>query len=135
MRGPGRCPPQWKRSHNEPIGHPIDGGADGDRRRAQIAAELVAQHQPTRARLIDKGLIYSPSYGLNEFMVPQFDAVHPAQLPARRAMTGARSPLANRSLEPLFVCPDSIRRACPMPWFALAAEAAQFNIHRSRGRS
>jgi hypothetical protein len=29
---------------------------------------------PTRARLIEKGLIYSPSYGLNEFTVPQFDA-------------------------------------------------------------
>jgi len=27
-----------------------------------------------RARLIEKGLIYSPSYGLNEFTVPQFDA-------------------------------------------------------------
>jgi len=29
---------------------------------------------PTRARLIEKGLIYSPSYGLNEFTVPHFDA-------------------------------------------------------------
>jgi hypothetical protein len=29
---------------------------------------------PTRARLIEKGLVYSPSYGLNEFTVPQFDA-------------------------------------------------------------
>jgi len=28
----------------------------------------------TRARLIEKGLIYSPSYGLNEFTVPHFDA-------------------------------------------------------------
>jgi len=29
---------------------------------------------PTRARLIEKGLIYSPAYGLNEFTVPPFDA-------------------------------------------------------------
>jgi hypothetical protein len=28
---------------------------------------------PTRARLIEKGLIYSPAYGLNEFTVPHFD--------------------------------------------------------------
>jgi len=28
---------------------------------------------PTRARLIEKGLIYSPSYGLTEFTVPHFD--------------------------------------------------------------
>ena len=36
---------------------------------------------PTRARLIEKGLVYSPAHGLNEFTVPQFDAymrrVHP----------------------------------------------------------
>lgn len=29
---------------------------------------------PTRARLIEKGLVYSPIYGLNRFTVPQFDA-------------------------------------------------------------
>jgi hypothetical protein len=28
---------------------------------------------PTRAQLIQKGLIYSPDHGLNEFTVPQFD--------------------------------------------------------------
>jgi hypothetical protein len=28
---------------------------------------------PTRARLIEKGLIFSPDHGLNEFTVPQFD--------------------------------------------------------------
>jgi hypothetical protein len=28
---------------------------------------------PTRARLIEKGLIFSPGHGLNEFTVPQFD--------------------------------------------------------------
>jgi len=27
---------------------------------------------PLRARLIEKGLVYSPSHGLNEFTVPQF---------------------------------------------------------------
>jgi hypothetical protein len=30
-----------------------------------------------------KGLIYSPSYGLNVFTVPQFDGYIPAQLPAQ----------------------------------------------------
>ena len=29
---------------------------------------------PTRASLIEKGLIFSPSYGLNLFTAPQFDA-------------------------------------------------------------
>jgi hypothetical protein len=28
---------------------------------------------PTRARLIDKGLLYAPDYGLAAFTVPQFD--------------------------------------------------------------
>jgi hypothetical protein len=33
-------------------------------------AESIA---PTCARLIEKGLIYSPSYGLTEFTVPHVD--------------------------------------------------------------
>lgn len=28
---------------------------------------------PTRARLIEKGLLYTPGYGLAAFTVPQFD--------------------------------------------------------------
>jgi len=27
---------------------------------------------PTRSRLVDKGLIFSPAYGLNEFTAPAF---------------------------------------------------------------
>lgn len=29
---------------------------------------------PIRARLIEKGLVYSPAYGLTDFTVPHFDA-------------------------------------------------------------
>jgi len=51
---------------------------DGPYRSGEIAAKLgrpgPESVAPTRARLIEKGLIYSPSYGLNEFTVPQFDA-------------------------------------------------------------
>ncbi len=51
---------------------------DGPYRSGEIAAALgrpgPESVAPTRARLIEKGLIYSPSYGLNEFTVPQFDA-------------------------------------------------------------
>jgi hypothetical protein len=47
-------------------------------RSGEIAARLGRPGResvaPTRARLIEKGLIYSPSYGLNEFTVPQFVA-------------------------------------------------------------
>ena len=50
----------------------------GPYRSGEIAARLgrpgPESVAPTRARLIKKGLIYSPSYGLNEFTVPQFDA-------------------------------------------------------------
>jgi hypothetical protein len=50
----------------------------GPYRSGEIAATLgragPESVAPTRARLIEKGLIYSPSYGLNEFTVPQFDA-------------------------------------------------------------
>jgi hypothetical protein len=50
----------------------------GPYRSGEIAAALgrpgPESVAPTRARLIEKGLIYSPSYGLNEFTVPHFDA-------------------------------------------------------------
>ena len=51
---------------------------------------------PTRARLIEKGLIYSPAYGLNAFTVPHFDTY------IRRTIPTSRPP------------PTPIRtRACP----------------------
>ncbi len=58
---------------------------DGPYRSGQIASKLdrpgPESVAPTRARLIEKGLIFSPSHGLNEFSVPQFAAflrrVHP----------------------------------------------------------
>jgi hypothetical protein len=50
----------------------------GPYRSGEIAAQLGRPGPetvaPTRARLIEKGLIYSPAYGLNEFTVPHFDA-------------------------------------------------------------
>jgi hypothetical protein len=58
----------------------------GPYRSGEIAAALgrpgPESVAPTRARLIEKGLIYSPAYGLNEFTVPHVDA---AKLPARAA--------------------------------------------------
>ena len=49
----------------------------GPYRSGEIAAKLgrpgPESVAPTRARLIEKGLIFSPAYGLNEFTVPQFD--------------------------------------------------------------
>ncbi|CAN5512111.1 ATP-binding protein [soil metagenome] len=49
----------------------------GPYRSGEIAARLGARGPenvaPLRARLISKGLIYSPAHGLNEFTVPQFD--------------------------------------------------------------
>ncbi len=57
----------------------------GPYRSGEIAAKLgrpgPESVAPTRARLIEKGLIYSPSYGLNEFTVPQFDAFIRRNLP------------------------------------------------------
>lgn len=48
----------------------------GPYRSGDIAARLgrtgPASVAPTRGRLIEKGLIYSPSYGLTEFAVPHF---------------------------------------------------------------
>jgi hypothetical protein len=49
----------------------------GPHRSGEIASTLGRSGPesiaPTRARLIEKGLIYSPSYGLTEFAVPHFD--------------------------------------------------------------
>lgn len=49
---------------------------DGPYRSGEIATRLgrpgPESVAPIRARLIEKGLIYSPSYGLNEFTVPAF---------------------------------------------------------------
>jgi hypothetical protein len=48
----------------------------GPHRAAAVAARLgrtSAQLAPTRARLIEKGLLYTPAYGLAAFTVPQFE--------------------------------------------------------------
>lgn len=49
----------------------------GPYRSGEIATKLGKQGPervaPTRSRLIQKGLVFSPSHGLNEFTVPQFD--------------------------------------------------------------
>ncbi len=48
----------------------------GPHRASAVAAALgktSAQLAPIRARLIDKGLLYTPSYGLAAFTVPHFD--------------------------------------------------------------
>jgi hypothetical protein len=45
---------------------------------------------PTRARLIAKGLLYSPAYGLNEFTVPHFDAYIRRSFPPEQAAPSRR---------------------------------------------
>jgi hypothetical protein len=40
---------------------------------ARVLRRTTEQLGPTRARLIDKGLLYTPSYGLAAFTVPHFD--------------------------------------------------------------
>jgi len=40
---------------------------------ATTLGKTSAQLAPTRARLIEKGLLYTPAYGLAAFTVPQFD--------------------------------------------------------------
>ena len=59
---------------------------------AQRAGEIAAvmgrksqQVAPTRARLLEKGLLYSPSYGLTAFSVPQFDRYMRRTYPATPA--------------------------------------------------
>jgi hypothetical protein len=40
---------------------------------AEVLGRTSQQLGPTRARLIEKGLLYTPGYGLAAFTVPQFD--------------------------------------------------------------
>ena len=60
---------------------------DGPYRSGDIAAKLgrptAASVAPTRGRLIAKGLIYSPSYGLTEFAVPHFQGFLQRRFPLR----------------------------------------------------
>lgn len=69
---------------------------------AQAAGEVAAlldrtsqQCGPTRARLIEKGLLYTPSFGYAAFTVPQFDRflkrAVPLHVPPKRTR-GERSP-------------------------------------------
>lgn len=61
---------------------------DGPYRSGDIAARLGRAGPegvaPTRARLIEKGLIFSPAYGLNEFTVPAFADFLRRNYPHRR---------------------------------------------------
>ncbi len=61
----------------------------GPHRSGEIAATLgrtgPESIAPTRARLIEKGLIYSPSYGLTEFTVPHFDTFIRRRFPLAEA--------------------------------------------------
>ena len=40
---------------------------------AELLGRTSEQLGPTRSRLIDKGLLYTPGHGLAAFTVPQFD--------------------------------------------------------------
>jgi hypothetical protein len=60
---------------------------EGPYRSGEIAVKLgrrgPASVAPTRGRLIEKGLIYSPSYGLAEFAVPHFQEFIQRRFPLR----------------------------------------------------
>lgn len=55
---------------------------------AALLDRTSQQCGPTRARLIAKGLLYTPSFGLAAFTVPKFDAFMrralPLEVPAKR---------------------------------------------------
>src|SRR5829696_2628082 len=55
---------------------------------AQLMGRRSEQLGPTRSRLIEKGLLYTPAHGLAAFTVPQFDRymrrAHPLSVPAPR---------------------------------------------------
>jgi len=61
---------------------------------AQVLGRTSEQLAPIRSRLVEKGLLYTPGYGLAAFTVPQFDRYlirnHPLTLPpaTRRAGRG-----------------------------------------------
>lgn len=74
-----------------------------DPQRASEVARLLSrtseQLGPTRSRLIEKGLLYTPGYGLAAFTVPQFDRCmirnHPLMVPPptrRRRNRGTNGP-------------------------------------------
>ena len=56
---------------------------------AELMRRTSEQLGPTRARLIDKGLLYTPGYGSTAFTVPQFDRymrrTYELETPAPRA--------------------------------------------------
>lgn len=58
----------------------------GPYKTGEIAKKLgkgSEQVAPTRGNLIEKGLVYSPSYGLTDFTVPQFDDFIRRTMPSR----------------------------------------------------
>jgi AAA ATPase domain len=63
---------------------------------AKLLERTSEQLGPTRARLIEKGLLYTPGYGLAAFTVPQFDRymrrAHKLVVPPIQARRGARQP-------------------------------------------
>jgi hypothetical protein len=56
---------------------------------AVVLGRTSEQLAPIRSRLVEKGLLYTPGYGLAAFTVPQFDRYlirnHPLIVPAPRA--------------------------------------------------
>ena len=56
---------------------------------AKLMGRRSEQLGPTRSRLIEKGLLYTPSHGLAAFTVPQFDRymrrAHPLEVPSPRS--------------------------------------------------
>jgi hypothetical protein len=71
----------------------------GPQRAGEVAAAMGRRSQqvaPTRGRLLEKGLLYSPSYGLAAFSVPQFDRYMRRTYPAE-LLSGGGSSRSSRS--------------------------------------
>ena len=75
---------------------------------AQLLGRSSQQAGPTRATLIDRGLLYSPSHGLAAFTVPHFDQfmhravphLDPPQIQPRKPLTLGRPSLPGDPTQP-----------------------------------
>ena len=67
---------------------------------ARVLGRSIPSQGTIRARLIEKGLLYSPSYGHAAFTVPQFDRIPAPPLPLARGQgltDGSAGPIGERS--------------------------------------
>ena len=64
---------------------------------ARVLGKSVRAVAPTRAKLIRKGMVYSPAHGDTAFTVPLFDEYLQRAMPLRQRLTGDRGRSSVRS--------------------------------------